>query len=98
MVVTAWTLIALAIHEVPHGRWTAGIETLDGDEAPFFTAPAKGTGEIAREALECPAGICMRCEGVYECRFQIGAGLEAMGIDQALIHVPQAEPARLAHR
>ncbi len=91
-------LVALAIYEVPHRRWTAGIEALDDDEAPFLTAPAKRTGEIAREALERPAGICMRCEGVYECPFQIGAGLEAMGIDQAMIHVPHAEPARLIHR
>jgi hypothetical protein len=91
-------LIVPAIVEIPQRRRAAGIEAFDGDEPSVVAAPAERTGEIAREALECPAGICMRCERVHERRFQIRAGLEALGIDQALIHVPNAEPARLMRR
>lgn len=91
-------LLELVVLEISQRRRTAWIDALDSDEAPHLRAPAKRTGEIAREPLERPARIGVRCEGVHECRFQIRAGLEALTFDQLVIHVPHAEPARLIHR
>jgi hypothetical protein len=91
-------LIVLVKLKVPRRHRTIGIEAFDGDEAPLLISPAKRAGEIAREPLERPAGIGVRCQGMHEDRFQIRAGLEALKFDQGVIHATHAEPARFMHR